>query len=201
MADVLELISRTVGAPDENLSIFSFAASQPALLCAGNCRSSHALERIPAAGARGLTPLYDTIVFATDYLASRGDVHAEKVLIVFSDGLDTISRNALGDVVKAALSSEVELDCIDLIKPAYRSQGAAALRSLAATTGGRYFPAPGGAAQALNVILEGLRASYLISYRLPNHASGFHTVRILPTHNLNLQFRSRSGYFYPNRAW
>ncbi len=49
MADVLELVSQTVGVPDENLSIFSFAASQPALLCAGNCRASHALDRIPPA--------------------------------------------------------------------------------------------------------------------------------------------------------
>ena len=201
MEDVLELVSQTDGVPDENLSIFSFAASQPALLCAGNCRASHALERIPPASARGLTPLYDTIVFAADYLSSHGDVHAEKALIVFSDGIDTISRNALGDAVNSALRSEVELDCIDLNKPAYRSQGAATLRSLASTTGGRYFPAPGGAVQALNVILEGLRASYSISYRLPSHASGFHTVRVLPTHNLNLQFRSRSGYYYPNQAW
>jgi hypothetical protein len=37
-----------------------------------------------------------------------------------------------------------------------------------------------------------------VTYHLPNHSSGFHQVRILPTHNLNLQFRSRSGYYFPD---
>lgn len=201
MAGVLEVVSQTAGVPEENLSLFSFDGSHPALLCAGDCRRSHATERLPATGSRGLTPLFDTIVFATDFLSHHGDPYAEKVLIVFSDGVDTISRASLGDATDAALRSEVELDCIDLNKPTNWSQGAATLRNLAGATGGRYFPPPGGAAQALNAILEGFRASYVVSYRLPSHASGFHTVRILPTHNLNLQFRSRSGYYYPNRAW
>jgi hypothetical protein len=39
-----------------------------------------------------------------------------------------------------------------------------------------------------------------VSYRLPSRAAGFHTVRILPTHNLDLKFRSRSGYYDPNRV-
>ena len=200
MADILELVSQTAGVPDENLSIFSFDGPRPYLLCAGDCRASHAAERLPAAHAHGLTPLYDTIVFAADFLSHQGDAHAERVLIVFSDGADTISRNSLGDAIDAALRGEVQLDCIDLNKPAYSSQGAAVLRSLASASGGRYFPPPDGATHALNVILEGFQASYTVSYRLPSRASGFHAVRILPTHNLNLQFRSRSGYYYPSQV-
>jgi hypothetical protein len=140
-------------------------------------------------------------VFATDFLSSHSDIHAEKVLIVFSDGVDTVSRNSLRDAVDASLKTEVELDCIDLNKPTRWSQGAGSLQNLAEATGGRYFAAPHGTEQALNVILEGFRANYTISYRLPSRANGFHTIRILPTHNVNLQFRSRSGYYYPNRNW
>jgi len=49
-----------------------------------------------------------------------------------------------------------------------------------------------GPASALNTILEGYRASYAVSYHLPTLARGFHTMQVLPTHNVHLQFRSRS---------
>jgi VWFA-related protein len=197
MADLLELVSQTAGVPEDNLSIFTFRGLKPVLLCAGDCRTSHAAERLPAAGSGGLTPLFDTIVFAANFVSDRGDANAGKVLIVFSDGSDTISRNSLGDALETALRGEVQLYCIDLNQPRDPTQGAAVLRSLANSTGGRYFP-PDQAARALDVILEGFRASYTVSYRVPSQDPGFHTVRILPTHNLNLQFRSRSGYYFPN---
>jgi VWFA-related protein len=200
IADVLDLISQTAGILDENLSMFSFHGLEPALLCAGVCRATRAAERLPAGRAGGLTPLFDTIVFASDFLSHRSDAHAERVLIVFSDGADTISRNSLADAIDAALSNDVQVDGIDLNQPSYSSEGAAVLRNVAITTGGHYFPPPDGAAHAVNVILEDFRASYTISYRLPSQASGFHRVRILPTHDLNLQFRSRSGYYFPNRV-
>ncbi len=197
MAGLGELVSQTAGVPDHNLSIFTFHGPNPVLLCAGDCRTSGAVGQLATAGAGGLTPLYDTLVFAANFLSVHGDANAGKVLILFSDGADTISRNSLHDALEASLRSEVQLYCIDLNNPQESSPGAAVLRGLAGTTGGRYFP-PSQASQALQVILEGLHASYRVSYRIPSQASGFHTVRILPTHNLNLQFRSRSGYYYPN---
>jgi VWFA-related protein len=200
MADILDLVSQTAGVPDENLSMFSFDGSRPALLCAADCRSSHTAERLPVTHAHGLTPLFDTIVVASDFLAHHGDPQAEKILIVFSDGVDTVSRTSLRDAIDSSLRNDVQLDCIDLNRAAQWSQGAGVLHELASATGGRYFFPPDGAIHALDVILEGLRASYTVSYRLPSHALGFHTVRILPAHNLNLQFRSRSGYYFPNQV-
>ena len=198
MADTLDLVSETTGVPDENLSIFSFHGLEPAQVCTGNCRASHAADRLPTSRPGGLTPLFDTIVFASDFLAHHGDAHAEKVLIVFSDGDDTISRNSLNDGIDSALRSEVQIYCINLNTSAPLARGAAVLYNLADATGGRYFPPETRATEALNVILEGFRATYTITYRLPTHASGFHPLRILPTHNLNLQFRSRSGYNFSN---
>jgi len=200
MSDALQLISQTAGVPDQNLSIFTFEGSKPRLLCAEDCRVAHAAERLPTEGTHGLTPLFDTVAFAANFLAKHGDAHAERVLIVFSDGADTISQSSLANAIDAALRGEVQLDCIDLNQSADGSQGATVLRHLARATGGRYFPPPAGASQALNATLEGYRASYSVSYELPSHASGFHTIRILPTHNLNLQFRSRSGYYYPDQT-
>jgi VWFA-related protein len=199
IADILGLMSQTAGVPDENISIVSFHDLRPSLVCARDCRASHAADQLPAARAGGLTPLFDAVVYASDLLAQRADTHATKVLLLFSDGQDTISRSSLADAIDAAQTGDVQIYSIDLSKSG-ASQGAAVLYSLASTTGGRYFSAREGATRALNVILEGFRATYTVSYRLPNHASGFHTVQILPTHKLDVQFRSRSGYYFPNHV-
>src|ERR1700692_1314850 len=163
LADVLNLVSQTAGIPDENLSMFSFQGVQPALLCAGNCRTAGTAERLPAGRAGDLTPLYDSIVFASDFLSQHGDAHAQKVLIVFSDGADTISRSSLrDDAVDAAMRDEVQVDCIDLNRPFTSFPGATVLQGLASASGGRYFPPPNGAADAINVILEGFQANYTV---------------------------------------
>jgi VWFA-related protein len=198
--EIFDLVSRTAGIPDENLSLFTFQGSQPALLCAGDCRASHAAGRLAAERTGGLTPLFDSIIFASDFLSRHGKAHAEKVLIVFSDGADTISQHSLADALDAALRNDVQIDGVDLNPHSSTSPDAAVLRTVADATGGRYFSQPNGSAHAMNVILEDFEASYTVSYRLPSHASGFHSVQILPTHNLNLQFRSRNGYYFQNQA-
>ena len=48
----------------------------------------------------------------------------------------------------------------------------------------------------LNAVLDDLHASYVVTYDLPNHRPGFHSLRLLPTHNLNLTFHHRTGYLY-----
>jgi VWFA-related protein len=198
VAGILEIMTQTSGIPDENLSMFSFKAQNPALLCFGDCRASHASEGLPARPSGSMTPLFDTVVFSSDFLAHHGDADAEKVLILFSDGLDTISRNSLGDAIDVATMSEVQIYAIDLNPSSTYSAGTAVLRKLAGKTGGRYFAARDGTAAALNALLEDFKASYTISYQIPGHIPGFHEVWILPTQNRNLQFRSRSGYYYPN---
>ena len=201
LTEVLNLVSQTSGIPDENLAMFSFQGLKPALLCAGNCRSLATAERLlPERSTGGLTPLFDAVLLASDFLGKRGDSHSQRILIVFSDGTDTISENSLRDVIDASLRHDVQLDCIDLNPPSRFSSGTATLQALARSTGGHYFPARDGGTHALQVILEGFQASYTVSYRLPTRVPGFHTIRILPTHNLNLQFRSRSGYYYPEQT-
>lgn len=199
IADILDLVSQTAGIPDDNLSIFSFHGLQPALVCARDCGASHATDEFAGARAGGLTPLFDTIVFAADFLSQHSATDSMKVLILFSDGRDTISRNSLADAIDAAQTRDVQVYCIDLSKSA-SSDGSSVLYGMASETGGRYFAARDGAKRALKLILEGFRATYTVSYRLPNHAPGFHTVQILPTHKLEVQFHSRSGYYYPDHV-
>ncbi len=196
VGEILTLISQSDAISDESFSIFSFHGSQPALVCSGDCRASHAAERLLQSPSGKFTPLFDTVTFAADFLARRGDLHTNKILIVLSDGADTISRSTLSDAVETAVKDDVEIYSVDL--DASASSGAADLYRLSMASGGHYFPAPASAKSLLNTILENYRATYTVSYRLPSQIFGFHTVRILPTHNLNLQFRSRSGYYFPD---
>lgn len=197
VSDLLDLVAQTAGIPENNLSIFFFTGSQPKLLCDADCRTSHAAEHLPPPGNGDLTPLFDTIIYASDFLSQHADRDAQKILIVLSDGQDTVSRNSLKDVADAALKHAIQIYCIDLNRAA-SSQGSAVLYHLATTTGGRSFAGPNAASRAMNVILEDFKASYVVTYKLPSNRSGFHSLRILPTHNSNLQFRSRSGYYFPD---
>jgi len=178
--------------------MFSFKAQNPAVLCVANCRATRAAEQLPAQPSGSMTPLFDTVVFCSDFLAHRGDAHTQKVLILFSDGLDTISRNSLGDAIDIATISDVQIYAIDLTPHSTGSPGTTTLRQLASKTGGRYFTGRDGTTPTLTSLLDGFKASYTVSYRVPGRIPGYHPVRILPTQNSNLQFRSRSGYYYPN---
>lgn len=197
IADTLELLSQTAGVPEENISLISFRDSKPSLLCSGDCRRSDTIEKLPPARGAGLTPLYDAIIFSCEFISAHADAQTEKALILFSDGQDTESLRSLRDALDSAVMHNVQIYSIDLSDSAGYDPGRQVLRTLAAASGGRFFSARNGSARALDIILEGYRASYIVSYRLPTRARGFHTVQVLPTHNRNLQFRSRSGYYYP----
>jgi VWFA-related protein len=196
ITDATELLSQTSGVPEENISLLSFKNAKPLVICAGNCRATHAEDHLPSTQASGVTPLYDSVTFASEFLADRGDAQTEKALILFSDGQDTVSLRSLNDALDAASRNDVHIYSIDVGRGAL--PGSSILQALTHATGGRYFSASTGARQALDLLLEGFRASYTVTYRLPTHIRGFHEIRILPTHNLNLQFRSRSGYYFPD---
>jgi len=44
-------------------------------------------------------------------------------------------------------------------------------------------------------VIDDLHSARVVTYRLPKFGSDFHSIRILPTHNLKLQFRCRRGYY------
>jgi VWFA-related protein len=193
IANVTQLMNQTAGVPEENFSIVSFQRQRPSIVCAGDCRRSHAAEQLPAR-PEGLTPLYDSIVFATNLLTQRADPHARKVLVLLSDGEDTISQQAATDALEAVLAKEIRIYAVDTGSSG--SGGAFVLRSLANTSGGRYYTLPE-SDEVLNAVLEDFHATYTVTYQLPSRTPGYHAVRILPTHNLNLTFHSQGGYYYP----
>lgn len=198
LAKVVSLITRTDGVPDESFSVVAFRDLKPAVLCSGNCRSLTADAQFPAIQSGGLTPLYDSLVFVSEMLARDSDPHVRKILILFSDGGDTISLRSFTDALDSAVQNEVAIYSVDAGVPHHNSPGTLVLRSLSLNTGGRYFPVETGTGKVIDAILEDFHAAYTVAYKLPSHADGFHMVRILPTHNLGLQFQCRRGYYYPS---
>jgi VWFA-related protein len=201
LTNVVQLIAQSDGVPDESFSVLSFRDLKPAVICEANCRNLlSASAQFPAVTSGGATPLYDSIVFASQMLARRTDLHTRKILVLFSDGADTISLRSLNDALDSAVSNDVAIYSVDVKSRKHSSPGSLVLCNLSANTGGRYFSIEAGASKVLDAILEDFHATYTVAYKLPSHAAGFHLVRILPTHNPDLQFHCRRGYYYDSNS-
>lgn len=209
MSDVLELVAREQSIPDDNISVLSFggtlgdslegkpAGIQPVVLCSSGCRTSDSASRLSAVKSSGATPLFDALVFAADFISHHRRDGVRPVVILFSDGDDTISLHSQPDALQAMLDAGALIYSVDI--GTNQTSGSRFLRQVSEATGGLYFPphaSLNGAATVLNSVLEDLHASYVVTYDLPSREAGFHSLRLLPTHNLNLTFHSRYGYDY-----
>lgn len=233
ISNVLQLVALDQSIPSDNTAVLSFGGMvdarpartreggkektsgdlTPAILCSGGCGGSDSIARLQAVKSGGMTPLYDALIFAADFLSNHrlatGQDNLRPVIILFSDGNDTISLHSAGEALRAmqdagALIYSVDLSSSNLssanLSGSVRPSGGAFLQWVSEATGGRYFSprffVNGNVASLLSAVLEDLRASYVVTYDLPSHRAGFHDVRLLPTHNLNLTFHSRNGYNY-----
>jgi Mg-chelatase subunit ChlD len=168
------------------------------VVCSENCRDASVAERLLATKAEGATPLFDALWFAGTFLNQHRAPDTRPVVILFSDGEDTISRIASDEALRIVLSSEAQIYAVDLGDANANSSGAFALETIAQATAGGHLSIHQSALEILQMVLEDLHAGYLVTYKLPNHAAGFHAVRIMPTRNQNLKFRCRQGYVYPS---
>lgn len=220
VSDALQLITREQSIADDNLAVMTFGGTfgesseakldsiRPALLCASGCRDSVTRLQTAKTKSGGLTPLFDALVLAADFISQRGAASSRSggpgnvrpVLILFSDGMDTISLHSASEALQAVLATGALIYSADVGAPDTPTSGSVFLRRIATATGGRYFPPRftlnENTAFLLNTVLEDLRASYVVTYDVPSHQTGLHALRLLPTHNLNLTFHSRSGYDY-----
>ena len=196
MSDVLQLVLREQLLADDNIAVLSFRGLRPAILCAGNCRGSDSVNKLQAVKSNGMTPLFDALAFAADFISQHRRAGVRPVLILFSDGDDTISLHSPHEAMEALMASGAVTYSIDIGTSENPSKGSKFLRRASEATGGRYFRLRDGAATVLNAVLDDLRASYVVSYDLPSHQAGFHSLRLLPTHDLNLRFHNRDGYYY-----
>ena len=197
---VIRLLSDTPLLDEARVSLMSFAGTQPKILCAGNCRAWLASGAPLQVSAAGSTPLFDAVVLASSILGQKDDPALRRVLVIFSDGLDTISLHSAPEAIASTLRAEAQIYTLDLASPKnHTREGIDTLKRLAGVTGGTYFAGSDGAPEILQSVLADLRSSYVVTYTVPNRRPGYHEIRIMPTHNLNLEFRSRRGYYYGDR--
>jgi VWFA-related protein len=213
ISDVEQLVDREQLIPDDNVAVLYFGAEfrgtsggtsggiRPAILCSSVCRSSDSVSRLLAAKGSGTTPLFDALIFASDFVVHHRRAGARPVLILFSDGNDTVSLHSAREALDAVVTGEARIYSVDMGKPDMEkptnpSAGSMFLRQVSDASGGRYFSMQEGVDNVLSAVLEDLRASYVVTYDLPSHEVGFHSLRLMPTHNVNLRFHNRNRYYY-----
>ena len=194
--EILRLISQKEVASEDRLSVLSFAGLRSAVLCDHGCHSAVADRKLVTMKAEGATPLFDALTFTANFISSRRVAGVRPVVILFSDGVDTISKVAPHDALHSVVASGALLYAIDTNLPGMASRGSVLLQRMAEATGGRYFSTREGSSDVLQAALADLRSSYVVTYRAPRPRVGFHSLRILPKRNLNLRFHCRSGYYY-----
>jgi VWFA-related protein len=196
ITDVVQLISQCPWGPEDNLSVLSFSGMEAHFVCAGNCRSSFTADRLASLPKGGATPLFDAVEIAANFLIQRRQPDVWPVIILFSDGEDTISKASFHGALEKILASEAQIYAIDISSPGRPSNGTATLQRIADDSGGRRVRISEGAVRIFNDVIDDLHSARVVTYVLPESSSDFHSIRILPTHNLKLQFRCRRGYYY-----
>ena len=162
-----------------------------------------ALDTIRAGGA---TALYDAVYLASDALQNR---EGRKVLVVVTDGGDTVSATSYQQALREAVQSEAlvySVIDVPIASSAGRDTGGEhALIQLSHDTGGRYFYAANGTDldHVFRKIDEELRTQYVIGYyparRVADSDFRRITVAVTPPrsddHPGPLTVHARSGYY------
>jgi Mg-chelatase subunit ChlD len=196
MRSVMKLLEQTPATSGYNLSIsiFTFRGLEARAMCRDDCRTVFTPDRIITLPRGGATPLFDAIRLATDSILHSSRPDAAQVAVLFSDGQDTISLASFREVSRDLLSTGAQLYAVDVGDTRHPSAGTTTLKALADESGGRYIQFDKDASDILKMILGDTQAARIVTYEMPPSNAEFHSVRILPTRNLSLQFHSRQGY-------
>jgi Ca-activated chloride channel family protein len=152
--------------PIDGLSLFQFSeiVDQLTPFTADVRQIDRAISRVHSGSA---TALYDTLYLGSDALMER---RGRKVMVVITDGGDTVSKVNYQEAIREAQQAEVILYSI-IIVPIENSAGRDtggehALITLSRDTGGKYFYASGMQQldAAFRQISDELRTQYLIAY-------------------------------------
>jgi Ca-activated chloride channel family protein len=145
--------------------------------------------------------LYDAVYLAADKLGKK---EGRKVLVLVSDGGDTVQNTTYAQALEQALRNEVMIySLIDVPIEASAGRdlgGEHALITLAEQTGGKsFYVADGGLDKAYERVSEDLRTQYLLGY-YPKHqepGKSFHRIEVLIPRAAAQDFniRHRTGYY------
>jgi VWFA-related protein len=160
-------------------------------------------ERILSLKGGGNTALYDAIAV---YLSRVQDGAGRKVLVVFSDGEDSISEVRLPEVMRMVRSSSVTVYPIAFGSSRGNAAAMAAkafLMGLAEESGGRVFRPTGSRdlPEIYGKILEELSAQYVLGFVSddPRRDGKFRKLKV-EVKPRGLRVRHRPGYYVPSDA-
>jgi len=188
--------------PVDALSLYQFSeiVSEVTPFTSDLRRIDHAIDRIHVGSA---TALYDALYLGAGALESR---QGRKVMVVITDGGDTMSKVDYKEAVRAAQQAEAILYSI-IVVPIEASAGRDtggehALIQLSEDTGGKYFYASSMPQldEAFRQISDELRTQYLLAY-YPSQKlsdSDFRRIEVrvngVPAAG-NFKVRHRTGYY------
>jgi Mg-chelatase subunit ChlD len=192
-----DLISEGAWSSEDRISVASFSGTETRFICDGNCGSALSAASLGKGEVTqgGATPLFDALSFASAAFMRRPHSDALPIIVLFSDGQDTISRSSFHEALEKVLESGAQIYAVDISPQGRPSTGTALLQKLAEDSGGRYIRINEGVTAILHDVIDDLQAAKIVTYPLPVSRSDFHSIRILPTHDLKVQFRSRRGYY------
>lgn len=184
----------------DQMSLIDFATTVREIVPFTNkpAQIDRGLDRLRADYA---TSLYDAVVIGARHLTGK---EGRKVLILVSDGGDTISTATYADALGQALRGEVMIYSIidvPIAASAGRDTGGEhALITLAEQTGGRsFYVEDGGLDKAFEDVSEDLRTQYLLGYYPKHQVPGldFHRISVTIPRAAPDAFHisHRTGYF------
>jgi Ca-activated chloride channel homolog len=155
------------------------------------------------------TALYDAIFLGSEALGRR---HGRKVMVLITDGGDTVSQVSYKEALRAAQESEALIYSV-IIVPIEASAGRDtggehALIQISQDTGGKYYYATssGQLDEAFRKISDELRTQYLLAY-YPSRRFSDSDFRRIQVNLLNApaggpyELRNRAGYYTVKGSW
>ncbi len=187
--------------PQDQMAVFEFS-TYVSELTRGFTNKETVIDRALNAMRGGdATALYDAIYLAAQRLGGR---QGRRILVLISDGSDTINNTTYDQALEQALRNEVMIYSIidvPIAASAGRDTGGEhALIALSEQTGGKsFYASEGGLDKAFARVSEDLRTQYLLGYYPRNQEPGvnFHRLRVtVPRATAGaFNIRCRTGYF------
>ena len=164
------------------------------------------VERIRQQNAKGTTALYDAIGV---YLHGAAGQDGRKIMVLYTDGGDTVSSLRSGELIDLLEASDVTvftIGSLTSVLPDFRSRQRAILTQIAEVTGGEaFFPISVSDVDGIyRRILAQIRTQYLIGYISSNEKTDGTwrkiDVKIVSKDAREYQVRARNGYFAKYKA-
>jgi Ca-activated chloride channel family protein len=199
-ADAARKFARALLRPQDQMSLMQFATDVE-LITPFTSKLSQIDRGLNHLHGDFATALYNAIDQASQRLATK---EGRRVIILVSDGDDTVNETTYAQALEAALRNEVMIYSIidvPIASSAGRDTGGEhALITLAEQTGGKsFYESDGGLDKAFARVSDDLRTQYLLGYYPKNQEPGraFHRIQVTIPRAASTDFniRHKTGYY------